>query len=193
MEELVEGHGWRELTLSIEEVARRGLRWLPAMTIGAFIPYVIVHGFQLPALPESLWNAAFAVLMWTTIAVVVYGVSALLHEGIHVAAMVLFAGARPSSIKFGFRPREGVLYVHTDRPMSARAYRAVLLLPALVQGVFPIVFGTAWEMGWLVLYGYVMFVSAIGDLAVYQLIRPLDSHDVVRDHPTGIGCLVQTT
>lgn len=183
---------WRELTLTLEQVVRAGIRWLPALTAFSFLPYLVLQGLPELGSPDSVWNAVWSILKWTALAVVVYGISALAHEGIHVLAMFVFAGAPPSSIRFGFRPKDGVLYVHTDRPMTARAYRAVLLLPAFLQGVLPIAFGTVADVGWLVLYGYIMLVSAIGDLAVFQLIQPLESEELVRDHPTGIGCLVRS-
>ncbi len=185
--------GWRELTLSIEQVVHAGMRWLPALTAFSFLPYVILQGFPDVGWPDSTLEAVWSALKWTALGLVVYGASALLHEGIHVLAMFVFAGVPPSSIRFGFRPKDGVLYVHTDRPMTARAYRTVLLLPALLQGVLPVAVGTVADVAWVVLYGYVMLVSAIGDLAVFQLIRPLEGYDVVRDHPTGIGCLVRGT
>ena len=192
MEETEGDEAWEEMTLTIEEVTRTGLRWLPAISVLSFLPLLILHGFPDVILPQSFWEGVISALKWTAIAIVVYGISAGLHEGIHVIAMFLFAGAPPSSIRFGARPRDGVLYVHTDRPMSANAYRGVLLLPAVIQGLLPIAYGTLQGTWWIVLYGYVMFVSAIGDLSILQLIRQLDSKDVVRDHPTGIGCLVRT-
>lgn len=192
MEEKEGDEAWEEMTLSIDEVTRMGLRWLPAISVLSFLPLLMLHGFPDITLPESVWSGAIWAIKWTAIAFVVYAISALLHEGIHVIAMFVFAGAPPSSIRFGARPRDGVLYVHTDRPMSANAYRGVLLLPAVMQGLLPIAYGTLEGTWWIVLYGYVMLVSAIGDLSILQLIRPLGGDDVVRDHPTGIGCLVRT-
>lgn len=192
MDEKVEDEAWEEMTLSIDQVTKMGLRWLPAISILSFLPLLILHGFPDIDLPGSAWEGVLRVIKWTAIGFIVYAISALLHEGIHVIAMFAFAGVPPSSIRFGARPRDGVLYVHTDRPMSANAYRGVLLLPAVLQGLLPLAFGTLEGSWWIVLYGYVMLVSAIGDLAILQLIRPLDGADVVRDHPTGIGCLVRT-
>ena len=181
---------WRDLTISIEQVIRLGLRWLPAITALSFVPYFVLNGLPGVSWPDSVGEALLGGLIWTAAAVFVYGVSALLHEIIHVVGMISFAQVPLSSIRFGFRPRDGVLYVHTDEPMSARAYRSVLLLPAVVQGILPVAYGSVLGIGWLVLYGYVMLLSAIGDLAVFQLIHHLESRDLVRDHPTAVGCQV---
>jgi hypothetical protein len=181
---------WRDLTLSIEQVIRLGLRWLPPITALSFIPYFVLHGLPDVSWPDSVGVALLRGLIWIVVAVLIYGVSALLHEIIHVVGMISFAQVPLASIRFGFRPRDGVLYVHTDEPMSARAYQSVLLLPAVVQGILPVAFGSVIGIGWLVLYGYVMLLSAIGDLAVFQLIHHLESQDLVRDHPTAVGCQV---
>ncbi len=181
---------WKDLTLSIDQVIGLGLRWLPAITAFSFLPYFLLQGLPDLSWPDSIGRAFLRGIMWMVVGVLVYGVSALIHEAIHVIGMFAFAGVPPSSISFGFRPRDGVLYVHTDEPMSARAYRGVLLLPAAAQGVAPIVYASIGGVGWLAFYGYVMLVSAIGDLAIFQLIRHLDSRDRVRDHPTGVGCQV---
>lgn len=181
---------WHDLTLSIDQVIRFGLRRLPALTVFSLLPFLILQGFPELSWPESIGSALLSGVFWTIAAVLVYGISALLHEGIHILAMLLFARVPLSSIRFGFRPREGVVYVHTSRAMSARAYRGVLMLPAFVQGILPIIYGSVAGVGWMVLYGYVMLVSSIGDLAVLQLIRHLDARDLVRDHPTGVGCQV---
>lgn len=182
---------WRDVTLAVDDVVRLALRWLPFMTAGSFLPYLILWG--LPGWPEweGLGDALFSALAWTLVALLVYVVSALLHEALHVLAMIGFARVPISTIRFGMRLSEGVLYVHTTKPMSVRAYRTVLLLPGLLQGIVPLVAGTGMGVGWLVLYGYVMLVSASGDLAVLQLLRPLAPGDLVRDHPHAVGCRVR--
>lgn len=182
---------WHEWTLSIDEVLRFAARAIPWMTAASVIPYLLIWGIgPLPGWSGVL-DAIVSILLWSAAAVAIYVVSALLHEGIHVLAMVLFARVPLSSLRFGARLIEGVLYVHSDRPMSARSYRAVLALPGLLQGVLPIVIGTIGGSGWLVFYGYIMLVSAVGDLAVLDRMRPLPSEAVVRDHPEKIGFFVR--
>jgi hypothetical protein len=182
---------WADLTLSMRQVVQLAGRWLPAMTVGTFLPYLLLWG--LPDLPEwaGLWPAVARILVFSLAAVLVYAVSAVLHEALHVLAMVAYAGTPISSLRFGARLSEGVLYVHSDRPMSARAYRIVLLLPGLVLGILPTAIALLQGGGWLILYGYVMTVSAIGDLLVLQLMRHVDAQALVRDHPEEIGCQVR--
>lgn len=184
------GGVWEDRTLTIDQLIRMAGRWLPTMTALSILPYVLIWGF--PSLPHwsGVGDAILAVLAWTLIGLGVYAVSAIVHEGLHVAAMLVMARVPMKSLRFGVRPSEGVLYVHSDCPMSAAAYRVVLLLPFFLQGLLPAAAGTLLGVGWLVVYGYVMIVSAIGDLAVLQLIRDLDRKARVRDHPQEIGCQV---
>lgn len=181
---------WLDLTLTVEQVVRLAVRWLPAMTLLSFLPFLVIWG--LPAWPSwpGLASALLSIVKWILVGVLVYAVSAVVHELLHLAAMFAVARVPASSVRFGFRKAEGVLFVHTDRPMSAAAYRFVLILPAAVLGLVPVAAGTMWGTAWLVLYGYVMLISAAGDLAVLQLIRHLDARDRVRDHPSDVGCQV---
>ncbi|MEX1054534.1 MAG: DUF3267 domain-containing protein, partial [Rhodothermales bacterium] len=171
---------WEELTLTMEEIARFGLRWFPWITAASFLPYLLAWGFPSGPAWSGTLDAVTEMAIWAAIGLSVYAVSAVVHELLHAAAMLL-VGVPGKSIRFGGRIREGIIYVHTDVAMSARAYRVVLLTPAALQGVIPIVAGTALGWLWLVLYGYVMLASAIGDLSVFRLIREIPSDATVRD------------
>lgn len=187
---LSEDNGWRDLTLEIEDLMPMAWRWIGYMTIGAFVPYLLLWG--LPAWPD--WNQLGGLLLDGLLYLigfaVVYVISAVVHEGIHAFGMMLFAGIPWSSITFGMRLREGIAYVHTDRPMKAHAYRSVLALPGLVQGVLPMLAGWTWGSGWLTIYGYVMLTAAVGDMAMLHLMRDLPRDTLVKDHPVKLGCMV---
>lgn len=181
---------WKDITISIDQLVGIVGRWFPVITILSLLPYALINGF--PPLPDwsGLADAVLSVLYWSAIGLAVYAASAIVHEGLHVIAMLSVAGVPISSLRFGARLSEGVLYVHTDRPMSVASYRIVLMLPAVVQGILPAAVGTIEGVGWLVLYGYVMILSAVGDFAVLQLIRDLDAAETVRDHHQKVGCQV---
>lgn len=183
--------GWADLTLSMQQVVHLAGRWLLPVTLLTFLPYLILWGLpDLPAWP-GLWPAVSTLVVWTVIGLLVYAVSAVAHEVLHLLAMVVVARVPLSSLRFGMRLSEGVLYVHSDRAMSARAYRVVLLLPAVALGIIPAAVGIVQGRGWLLVYGYVMLISAIGDLLVLQLMRHVDARTPVRDHPQEVGCQVR--
>lgn len=181
---------WRDLTVPLEELVRQAPRWTLGLAAVVFVPYVLLWGLpEVPALeevPRLLVEAVLHVLLF----LLVYAISVFVHEGLHAAGMMAFAGVPPRTIRFRARLREGIAYVHTDRPMSARAYRGVLALPGIVTGVLPAGAGLFYGSGWLAFYGFVMLASALGDLVVLRLMRPLPGDALVRDHPSRVGCQV---
>ncbi|GIV57873.1 MAG: hypothetical protein KatS3mg042_0786 [Rhodothermaceae bacterium] len=180
---------WRDLTLPLDALLRPVLRWSVYLALLLFVPFVLVWGG--PSYDLGGWPAAvLTVLAGGVGAVGIYAISAVLHEALHALAMRVVAGVPWRSIRFGVRWRDGVAYVHTDRPMTVRAYRVVLAVPGLLQGVLPALAGLFYGNGWLLLYGYVMLVSSLGDAVMLRLLAPLDGATLVRDHPTELGCQV---
>lgn len=180
---------WADLTLSMPQLMRRVGRWVVPITVCCFLPYLLVWGW--PDLPEwrGLGPTVLDILIGTLVALLLYAVSAFVHEALHIAAMVMPV----SRLEVGMRLSEGVVYVHAKEPMSARAYRIVLLVPAVILGVVPVVVGVLEGQGWVVVYGYVMLLSAIGDLVVLRLMKRVDARTLVRDHPEQLGCQVRVT
>ncbi len=182
--------GWRDLTLTLDEVLRPVLRWSVYLAALTFGPYVALWG--LPSFDLGAWpSAAGTVLVYVVVFTVVYAASAVAHEGLHALAMTLVAGVPWRTIRFGMRWRDGIAYVHSPVPMTVRAYRVVLAVPGVVLGLLPALLGLALGNGWLVLYGYVMLASALGDAVMLRLLAPLDGDTLVRDHPTKVGCQVR--
>lgn len=180
---------WHDLTLTIDEVVRIGAKWFPVMTVVSFLPYFLLWGIPEGPNWSGAGEAIGDILIWIVLALAIYAVSAVLHELIHAGAMIV-RGVPTSAITFGGRLREGIIYVHTSEVMSARSYRIVLVTPAILQGLIPVIVGTAAGVLWIVLYGYIMLASAIGDLAILHLIRRLPPESRVQDHPNDVGCRV---
>ena len=186
-----EEHPWQDLTLSTSEVIARARRWVLYLTVFIFGPFIFFWGTPpLPGTGEILPFTKTA-LTKAFVFLVVYLFSAVVHELLHALAMVLYARAPVRSIRFGLRWREGVAFVHTDEPMTIRAYRVVLAFPGVVLGLLPTFAGLGVGNGWLTFYGFIMLVSAVGDMAVLQLLQPFDADRLVRDHPREVGCQVR--
>jgi len=189
--EPTEPEAWEDRTLSIDELASLVVRGAAILALMLLLPHLLFWGGpgwpDLHALPA--WFAR--VLLYFLSGLAIYALSAVLHEGLHVLGMVVGAGVPWRAIRGGVRWREGVAYVHAAVPMTVRAYRGVLLLPSLVQGVLPAAAGLYLGNGWFTLYAYIMLVSAVGDFAVIRLLDGLAGDRLVRDHPKAIGCQVQ--
>lgn len=178
----VPAEGWDDRTLTVGEVWRYLARILPLVVVVTIGVHALAWGA--PGYGDDLLVGG----PW--IGILVYLLSVVVHEALHVAAMVAF-GVPVRTIRVGSRLREGVVYVHAGRDLTVGPYRVVLLLPALVLGVVPTVAGlVAGSWAWT-LYGFVMLISAAGDFAVIDRLRGLPPGTVVRDHPEKVGCQVR--
>ena len=173
----------RELTLTVKEVSKSSERYILVVTMITVFLHVVVNGL---AMPDSF--IGFLVRLFLLMLAYVIGI--VLHEGTHVLAMLVFGRVGRRSIRAGHRIREGIIYVHSTRPMTASAYRKVLLSPAILVGIVPTIIGLATGDGWLTAFGWLMTISAAGDVAVWRLIRPLDPNQMVQDHPSEVGVVV---
>lgn len=182
--------GWEELTIPLSDLKRDALRWTFYFAVGLFVPYLILWGWPSFQLSGRGFAPLWLVLLYSVAFILVYAISALAHEALHALAIVVFARVPLREITFRARLREGILYVHTARPMTVTAYRLVLALPGIVQGVLPALAGLMAGSGWLVFYGFVMLSSAIGDIAMLRLMRPRRRDTLVVDHPSKLGCLI---
>jgi hypothetical protein len=182
--------GWVEVTIPLRELVSRLVWWLVAVAALVYIPSLILSGF--PALPTWPWPAGWLhdVAVGAGILLLAYLISVPIHEGLHVAGMMI-TGTRWSEITFGARILQGVVYVHCGTPMELSAYRTVLLLPVAVTGVAPAIFGIISGNMWVTTYAYLMIVSAIGDLEIFWRLRSWPGDTVVRDHPSQLGCQIR--
>jgi hypothetical protein len=151
------------------------------------VPYLVVWGG--PDLSWVVRPSAWGSALWRAFLFSgIYLTSVFVHEGLHAVAMVGLGRIPPRALRFGIDWSSGIAYVHACVPMTARAYRGVLALPAVVLGIVPVGAGWSGGSGWLTLYGFVMLASAVGDLAVLWRIRGLGPGVPVRDHPEQVGC-----
>lgn len=123
-------------------------------------------------------------------AVAVVAVSAVVHEGLHglawrTAARVPWRSiaVRPTWRGLGFVARANV-------PMPARAYRAGMVLPAVVMGIMPVVLGSFAAVGLVVVWGLFFLFECFPDIAVLLAMRKVPAGAWVRDHPMELGCRV---
>lgn len=139
-------------------------------------------------MPEFL-NGLFGFLTWRSlIPTILIGVP--LHEFLHAAGWVLFSRAAPRDIRLGFQWKMLTPYAHLLIPVSVYGYRMGTFLPGLVLGFIPFFFSTFIGSGWACMFGLFFIFAAGGDLLTLWIIRGLGRSDLVRDHPSRVGCLV---
>lgn len=181
---------WHPVTISVGELVSRLGRWIIGTMLIVAVPFGVFNGWTTLVPPplgaDFLGDVALGVL----ILIGVYTLSVPVHEGLHALGMVA-TGTPTSSITFGAKWRQGIVYIHCDRPMSLRAYRFTLLLPVVVTGFLPAVAGIAIGSHWIAVYAALMIVSAVGDMEMVWRLRDLPGETLVRDHPDELGCEIQ--
>ncbi|NNE69349.1 MAG: DUF3267 domain-containing protein [Rhodothermales bacterium] len=168
-------------TLTVEEVLRVLWRLLPPLTLGTLGLYLVLWGW--PAASAGEWVRASLLML------AVYLGAVIVHEILHIIPM-LFVGIRISELRIGVRWKDGVVYVHGGRPVSATAYRVILATPGIILGIIPAVYGIATGHAFLTVFAWLMLVSAVGDWAVLRLIRDLPGDTLVQDHDSEVGCVI---
>ena len=155
---------------------------LPAAFLLFLLPFGLLWGSRQQVVTLDLPDIG-AILLALLVGIVA-------HELLHAVGFVYIGKAPWSAVKFGFSWKGLAPYAHCRRPLRAAAYRASVLLPGLVLGLFPGLMGIAIGSWWLVLWGSVMLITAGGDLAVWWAVRRVPAGELVLDHPSKAGCHV---
>ena len=173
----------RDATMSVVRANLVALAWLPVSGLLATAPFVLLWGRErLASAPAGLPSLPLG------IALLVLGV--LVHELLHAAGFLLFGRAPRQAVRVGFQPRTLTPFASCSTAVSASAYRAAGLLPAVVLGVLPVAAAWATGSGMLLLWGWLMLALAGGDLAAVWVMRGVPADTLVLDHPTLVGCRV---
>ncbi|MDR0713443.1 MAG: DUF3267 domain-containing protein [Bacteroidales bacterium] len=144
----------------------------------AFSAFVVQNVLLISNVADRLWLPA---------AIVLTGMP--LHELIHGMCMAIHASDGWKSVKFGFNTRALAPFTHCKEPLTPKAYRWCLVMPAAVQGCLPALVG--WYTGnilWL-LYGILFTWAAAGDLIILYLSRNIHS-GMLQDHPGKAGFIL---
>lgn len=174
----------RELdaTISMERANIIGAGFFPLALALVLFPFWIVWGSG--PLMEGLGTASLLVLIPAMV------LSVVLHEALHGVGFLLFGKAPRGSLHFGIDRQTSTPYAGCRAPVPARAYRAAVLLPALILGALPAVAGLIFGIGWLAIWGAFMLAVAGGDFLVLWAIRSVPANALVLDHPERVGCRV---
>ena len=161
----------RDVSLSM---GRANLIGLP-LGVVAFLPFLMIHyvlwgdlgvrhvadetGFTLSLdVPQLPW--------WGGVVVVLIGL--VTHEALHALGFYLFGKVNIATIRFGFNWRTITPFAHCSTVMSASAYKGAVLLPPIVLGFVPGIFGIALGVVWFTAWGSLFTAVAVGDLLVTQ-------------------------
>jgi hypothetical protein len=155
---------------------------VPLAMVGLLIPFQLRWG---PALPQLPADRPVLVLLGF-FAVLLAGLP--LHETIHLAGYYLVGRVSWGTARFGPGGSGLALRVQCDRPVRARAYRLILLLPTLLLSLVPGIAGVIIGSWPLVIWAVWTAAVAGSDMAALWAMRGLPADTLVRAHPRRPGC-----
>jgi len=111
------------------------------------------------------------------------------HEIIHWIILVI-GKKSVKNVKFGFRIKALCPYVHCKVPVAVQLYRIAIIMPGIILGILPSVYGIITGDSLILFWGLVFIITAGGDLLVLWLIRKVSIDEYVLDHPKKAGCYI---
>ena len=181
------------IELQPKDATERDVTLTPEQAIRLSIPLQFAALALFVALHHLVWRR-MAMQLHGALEVALFLLSFLLgvvaHEGLHAVGYVVFGRVPWSAIKIGMLWQSLMPYAHCREPITASAYRTAIALPGLLLGVLPATIGVVFGIGWLTVWGSVMFALASGDMLVLWTIRAVPGKALVRDHPKLVGCTV---
>ena len=172
-----------DATMSVARANAIALLWLPVSAILCAVPFLLLWGYdRLAAAPPRLPSILPGLALM--------GLLVLVHELLHAAGFLLIARAPRGQVHLGFQRRTLTPFATCRVPVTAAAYRAAGVLPALVLGALPVL--AAWAAGsaTLLLWGWFMLALAGGDVAAMWAMRRVAAGALVEDDPARVGCRV---
>ncbi|MFP7492888.1 DUF3267 domain-containing protein [Terribacillus saccharophilus] len=147
----------------------------------ASVVYFLIHGFEI----HFSLTVIGLVFMITIIGIV-------LHEFLHGVGFMVFGKVKLNQVKYGFSWKYGAAYAHCMVPIKLTAYRAALLLPVIVTGLFPLLFSYIFGSGILLVVSVILTAGGIGDWLIFRSLKKYDASQSVMDHPTEVGYFIYT-
>jgi len=172
-----------DTTMSVARANLIALVWLPLSAALAAVPFLLLRGTDRlaaapPQLPPLLLGLALMALL------------VLIHELLHAAGFLFFGRAPRGEVRIGFQRRTLTPFANCRVPVTAAAYRAAGLLPALVLGGLPVVAAWITGSGTLLFWGWIMLALAGGDVAAVWAMRAVPGGALVVDDADRVGCRV---
>ena len=170
-----------EVLIDVEKLKQQATIYLIAIAVVSVALYYSIWGFT--------WNlSTIAFLKFSLLNFI----GLILHEMIHGIAFIIIGKAKISDVKFGVIWKNLTPYAHCKVPLSMRAYKISILLPVIITGFIPLIIGLCINSLLIVLVSVFLIAGGLGDWFMYRKLRPFANNTVVIDHPSEIGCIVET-
>jgi len=186
----------REISIPMQEVYRLALIMLPLIFMLYLIPYLIIW-FRpfIKGIPD-FFSSVFSkggfhiIIPYIIKGFIAFFTGIILHELLHALGWLPFTKHRFRSLRFGIKKPEMAPYAHCTESLPVNGYRTGILLPSIVLGLSPALYGIIkGSFPWLC-YGIFFTWAASGDLIMFWRIKELKSTTMVMDHPEKLGCFI---
>lgn len=146
------------------------------------IPYIIHYG------SHQFFNELHLFInLKNYLPILIAGV--FVHEFIHAISWSLLGRIPLSSIKYGMS-KNFTPFAHCKIPIRAITYKIGTLMPGIIMGFIPGIFGNVIGSGWWVMFGNLFIILAGGDLVIAGVLWKVKNKQLVEDHPSKPGCFV---
>ncbi len=182
----------RELTIDAVKANIYALAFaLPFMLVMIAVYVWVWHSYYtFDGIMYALKNSRQLLLLSPLVFLTVFLGGVLVHEFIHGITWAVFCKRGFASIRFGIIWKAVTPYCHCKEPLKAWQYLVGGLMPAILMGFVPAIWGIVAHNIWLFAFGVFFTMAAGGDFLVAWMLRNESADTLVQDHPKLIGCIV---
>lgn len=192
----LENYKKEKLTIDLVKANLFGLIVMIPIILVYGIPFYLIHvknsaSFNITEILESI--KPIAIFGYSALFFIVFIVGVILHELIHGITWAIFAKKGFKSIKFGVIWKMLTPYCHCKEPLSVKHYMLGAIMPAIVLGFIPAIYGLVFGDFVILIFGAFFTLAAAGDFLIINLIRKENWNSLVQDHPSEVGCYIYRT
>ena len=192
----LENYKKEKLTIDLVKANLFGLIVMIPIILVYGIPFYLIHvknsaSFNITEILESI--KPIAIFGYSALFFIVFIVGVILHELIHGITWAIFAKKGFKSIKFGVIWKMLTPYCHCKEPLSVKHYMLGAIMPAIVLGFIPAIYGLVFGNFVILIFGAFFTLAAAGDFLIINLIRKENWNSLVQDHPSEVGCYIYRT
>lgn len=180
---------------TIQTKANKGEHFVKGAKLNLISSLLAIPLFGLSILPFALINGCEhtfieIINLVTPQLILALLLGILVHEGLHAITWVILLAKGYKSIKFGFNIHSFSPYTHCNIPMKVWQYRLGGLMPGLLMGVIPVIISFVLQSTLINFIGFLFLWAASGDFISLYMLRQLESHILVLDHPNEMGYII---
>ncbi len=182
--------GYKQEMLTIDIVKANIFAILLAIPVALIygIPYALLWHNKIDAASQSSENIFHGINMLIITGIMFLGI--VVHELIHGVTWAIYAKRGFRSIRFGIMLKMLTPYCHCKEPLRVKHYIIGGIMPAIILGLLPAIYGIATGDHGIVMFGGFFTIAAGGDFMIIYLLRKEKMETMVQDHPSEAGCYV---